>query len=230
MDLQRRGICPNSDYLNNAQRKTKSYKMNKTLSNEDNLFFKDHKFNMTTQDYYPQNNQIINPLSAPTNYMYADKQQDLVSNDFSNINYDQFGNNYYYDDQSMIQQSNPSSSYQNQEPAANLYEHMSLDAFACLHDVRHLTGHFRQITLDMVFDRNLADILKCYRKSYVEFKYSILTAFEERQTQQQLMNPPYLQMNSYDSDTDAVLDILRIYGNKFAKFVESIPGKKCLSE
>ena len=197
--------------------------MNKTISNEDDLFLKD-QFCLQTQDFYQQNNNInTSNISNTSNYIYNNSnKQDLSSTNISNYdNSLQYGNNnYYYNDPLMLQQpqfhNNSNSNLHPQE-------------ISFLQTNEQMPIQFNQISLDMIFEKNISNFVKSLHKAYIDFKYEILTSLQEHyQTQQQLMSQSSTLHGIgtiYDYDTDVVIDMFRIYGMKFIKFVENIPGK-----
>ena len=188
--------------------------MNKSLNNEDDLFLKDHQFNIQSQDFYQQNNQILNqPITTINHLMYNNKQQDIVSNDISAMaSYDQYGNYGYYDPLMQQQQQQQI----NQIPFQQQHHYQPQTDLSFLQN----NDQFIQVSIDMLFDKNTSNQIKCIHKAYIEFKYEILSAIQEHhQTQHQFMS------TSYDFDTEIVLDMFRIYANKFIKFAENIPGR-----
>jgi hypothetical protein len=195
--------------------------MNKSLSNEEDLFLKDHQFNIQTQDFYQQNNQILNQPVANNNYIYNNKL-DIASNDISTMGYDQYGN-YYYNDPLMQQhpQQHQTNQIQYQQQPQQHLQHLHHQQQQDL-SFLHTNEQFIQVSIDMIFDKNTSNQIKCLHKAYIDFKYEVLSALQEHhQTQHQLMTQP----TSYDYDTEVVLDMFRIYGKTFIKFIEKIPGK-----
>ena len=128
--------------------------MNKSLNNEDDLFLKDHQFNIQSQDFYQQNNQILNqPITTINHLMYNNKQQDIVSNNMSAMaSYDQYGNYGYYDPLMQQQQQQQI----NQIPFQQQHHYQPQTDLSFLQN----NDQFIQVSIDMLFDKNTSNQIK----------------------------------------------------------------------
>ena len=163
-------------------------------------------------NFYEQNNQISSISSATTsNYVYYTNSQDLTSSDISLINFEQYGNNSYYDDQTI------------QQHQTNQIQFEQQHALTYLQINQPIAVQFQQISIDVLFDINTSNLIKSVHTAFIQFKYQILAAFQEQQ-QVQFMNQSF-QPYSYDYDTQIVFDMFISYGNKFLTFIETIPSK-----
>ncbi len=195
--------------------------MNKALNQDDHDLYLKDQFNIQ-HDFYQQNNNILNTgavASSNNNYIF---KPELNPNDISTINYDtmQYNSNcnyYNYND--------PLQPHQQQQQQNQQHTFHDQTSFLTNNDQQ-----FHQISIDMLFDKNISLMIKCLHKAYIEFKFEILTALQEHQQQQFMNQNAALHNNNnivqnYDYDTEAVIDMFRIYAIKFIKFVENIPGE-----
>jgi hypothetical protein len=219
IELQRRGFIPNSEYLTNAQRKTKPYKTGTkhenlfNTSNDDYASFltsQDQMYNMTeSSPDYIYNNQAKSEMqqsvynnAVQPGQNYSMQQHALQANDMMN--------DYYYGNSQIINE--------NQQNMYNQQPHQ-LDNHIVQHHQQNQTLQQHHTTLlsyrpplDTLFDKHASENIKMILKLFLDVKSELMTL-----TLNEFFN--------FDNDFDLIIELMRLNSIKFLKFAENIPGK-----
>jgi hypothetical protein len=233
IELQRRGFIPNSEYLTNAQRKTKPYRSGSKSDNVFNASTDDYTAFLTGQD------QLYSQMTgSTTDYMYNTQAKTEMQMVYNNaMQQQQTGSNYM-----MHQQLNSDPTMQtgdmmndyfytnNQIINENMYNQPNtsqLQDNQLVHQQQNHTPHHHHQQhhtttmlsyhppLDTLFDKHTSDYMKIILKLYLDVKSELLTFATN-------------DFFNFDNDFDLVMEIMRINSLKFLKFAENIPGEYIL--